>query len=52
MFPKLIANLFKFKSTLALPIAMMILPQFGSSPAIAVFTRGELAIENATFLAS
>jgi len=28
---------------------MTILPQFGSSPAIAVFTRGELAIENAIF---
>ncbi len=28
------------------------LPQLGSSPAIAVFTKGEFATENATFLAS
>jgi hypothetical protein len=31
----------------ALPIAIIILPQLGSSPAIAVLTRGELAIEKA-----
>ena len=36
----------------ALPIAIIILPQFGSSPAIAVLTKGELPIENAIFLAS
>ena len=33
--------------TCALPIAMITLPQLGSSPAIAVFTNGELAIEKA-----
>ena len=32
-----------------MPIA--ILPQLGSSPAIAVFTSGELAMEKAIFLA-
>ena len=30
---------------------MAILPQLGSSPATAVFTKGELAIENAIFFA-
>ena len=29
----------------------MTLPQFGSSPATAVFTKGEFAIEKAIFLA-
>jgi len=33
------------------PIAIIILPQFGSSPAIAVLKRGELAIEKAIVLA-
>ena len=33
------------------PHAIIILPQLGSSPAIAVLTKGELAIENATFFA-
>ena len=37
--------------TLDLPIAIIILPQFGSSPFIAVFTSGEFAIENAIFFA-
>ena len=35
-----------------MPIAIITLPQFGSSPAIAVFTSGELATENAIFFAS
>ena len=52
IFPKFIPNLFKFKLTLALPIAIIILPQLGSPPAIAVFTKGELAIEKAIFFAS
>ena len=34
-----------------LPIAIIILPQFASSPAIAVLTKGELATENAIFFA-
>ena len=33
-------------------MAIMILPQLGSSPAIAVLTRGEFAIEKAIVLAS
>ena len=36
----------------AFPIAIIILPQFGSSPAIAVFTNGELAIDRAIFFPS
>ena len=35
-----------------LPIAIIILPQLGSSPAIAVLTSDELAIEKAIFFAS
>ena len=35
-----------------MPIAITILPQFGSSPAIAVFTKGEFATEKAIFFAS
>ena len=38
--------------TFAFPIAIIILPQFGSWPAIAVLTKGEFAIENAIFFAS
>ena len=34
------------------PIAIITLPQFGSSPAIAVLTRFEFAIEKAIFFAS
>ena len=45
-------NLFGFKSTLALPIAIMIRPQFGSCPAIAVFTKGEFAIVKHIFFAT
>ena len=33
------------------PIPIKILPQLGSSPAIAVFTKGEFAIEKAIFFA-
>ena len=33
-------------------MAIIILPQFGSSPAIAVLTSFEFAIENAIFFAS
>ena len=33
-------------------MAIIILPQLGSSPAIAVFTRDEFAIENAIYFAS
>ena len=33
-------------------IAITILPQFGSSPEIAVFTKGEFAIEKEIFFAS
>ena len=35
-----------------LPMAIITLPQFGSSPAIAVLTRFEFAIEKAIFFAS
>ena len=38
--------------TFDLPIAIIILPQLGSSPATAVLTKDELAIEKAIFLAS
>ena len=38
--------------TLAFPIAIIILPQLGSSPAIAVLTNGEFAIEKQIFFAS
>ena len=43
-----------FMSILALvyPIAIAILPQLGSSPAKAVLTKGELAMEKHIFLAS
>ena len=34
------------------PMAIIILPQFGSSPAIAVLTRLEFAMEKAIFFAS
>ena len=50
--PSLIDNLFILISTSALPIAIIILPQLGSLPAIAVLTKGELAIEKAIFFAS
>src|SRR6056300_391292 len=43
---------FKFILDPALPIAIIILPQLGSSPAIAVLTNGELAIERAICFAS
>ena len=36
----------------ALPTAMTTRPQFGSSPAIAVFTSGELAMESAILRAA
>ena len=49
--PNLIDNFFKLISASDLPIAITILPQLGSSPAIAVFTKGEFAIENAIFFA-
>jgi len=52
IFPKLIDSFFKFILTPDLPMAIIILPQLGSSPAIAVLTRGELAIEKAIFFAS
>ena len=42
----------RFVFTFAFPIAITILPQFGSSPAIAVFTNGEFAIEKPIFFAS
>ena len=51
-FPRLIDKSSILNDIPAFPIAMMILPQFGSSPAIAVLTKGELAIEKAIFFAS
>ena len=45
-------NFSRFIETSDFPIAITILPQFGSSPAIAVFTKGELATEKPIFLAS
>src|SRR6056300_1010012 len=50
--PNSIARLFILSVVCALPIAIITLPQLGSSPAIAVFTSGELAIEKAIFFAS
>ena len=50
--PKFKNNLFNFKLTFDFPIAITTLPQFGSSPAIAVFTKGEFAIEKEIFFAS
>ena len=50
--PNLIDSLSKLTDTLDLPIAITILPQLGSSPLIAVFTKGEFAIENPIFFAS
>ena len=48
----MIDSFFKSIFTPDLPMAIIILPQFGSSPAIAVFTRAELAIEKAIVFAS
>jgi len=44
--------LFKLILTFDFPIAIITLPKLQSSPAIAVFTKGEFAIEKATFFAS
>ena len=52
IFPNLINNLFKLTLGPAFPIAIITLPQFGSSPATAVFTKGEFATEKAIFFAS
>ena len=50
--PNFNESLSKLIATPALPTAIITLPQLGSSPAIAVLTNEELAIENAIFFAS
>ena len=50
--PNFIDNFSRLIKTFDFPIAITILPQFGSSPAIAVFTKGEFAIEKPIFFAS
>ena len=52
MSPNFIDNFSKSIGTPDFPIAIIILPQLGSSPAIAVLTNGEFAIEKAIFFAS
>ena len=47
-----IFNFLRLIFTFAFPTAIIILPQLGSSPAIAVFTNGEFAIEKQIFFAS
>ena len=50
--PNFIDNLFILMSTPDFPIAIITRPQFGSSPAIAVLTNGEFAIEKPITFAS